>query len=177
MIDLYRDALNLSNSRVKKISKVAFLGLPTLAVLLISSACSISGEPMIKASWIDPQTTESSVSVPVIDINNKKIINFAITDTDENQLTFMAYTLDDTFYVRANVCPPCGSIGFSLDIDQLVCNTCGTVFDAKTGEGVSGGCKNFPKASVVFQNADAKLMMNANDLQIAYQNTKKPGLP
>ena len=62
----------------------------------------------------------------------------------------MAYDLAGEKYVRANVCPPCRSIGFSLAGDILVCNSCGTRFNVKTGDGISGARKDYPKAAVEY---------------------------
>ena len=89
----------------------------------------------------------------------------------------MAYELDGTVYVRANVCPPCRSIGFSLDGDTLVCDRCRTVFDAVSGNGVKGACVDYPKASADYSVNGGQLTMNLAALETAYSNTMKPGLP
>jgi len=89
----------------------------------------------------------------------------------------MAYILDGKIYARANVCPPCRSVGFSLSGDILVCNSCSTKFKATTGEGVSGACVKYPKASVSYTISDGNVVMNKADLVTAYQNTLNPGWP
>jgi len=149
-----------------------------LAVLVLTAgACSSSGGQKVKATWVEPQISGSSVSIAVSDIENDTIVHFRVPDATGTKLTYMAYELDGTLYVRANVCPPCRSIGFSLAGNTLVCDSCGTVFDAKTGQGISGACVAYPKASAAFQNVSGNLVMNSLDLQVAYQNTTKPGLP
>ena len=90
---------------------------------------------------------------------------------------FMAYEFGDKLIVRANVCPPCRSVGFDLVGDKLICETCKTVFNAATGEGVSGACVAYPKAQVAYQVDGDQVVMQSADLQTAYQNTMEPGWP
>ncbi len=59
----------------------------------------------------------------------------------------------------------------------MICDTCGTQFSARTGEGVSGACLNYPKAPVTWEIKDSKLVMRTEDMKTAYLNTLKPGLP
>lgn len=92
-------------------------------------------------------------------------------------MTFMAYSLDGGIYVRANVCPPCHSTGFSLDEDILVCDRCATRFEAQTGEGITGACVDYPKASVIYEISDNDIVMHSTDLATAYQNTLEAGPP
>ena len=148
-----------------------------LAMILSTVACSgnsaQSNEP-IKATWIEPQVVGDTVSIPVSKVENKKIIHFKF-GTQDKDTTFMAYKLSGELYVRANVCPPCRSVGFSLQKDILVCDTCMTTFEAKTGEGIEGACVDFPKASVPYEIIDGNMVMKDTDLIAAYQDTIEPG--
>ena len=92
-------------------------------------------------------------------------------------MNFMAYVLDGEIHVRANVCPPCKSIGFSLGEAILICDRCATTFEAKTGEGIQGACVDFPKASVPYEVSDGNVVMEGTDLVAAYQDTIEPGWP
>ncbi len=104
------------------------------------------------------------------------MLHFRVTDQDAN-MAFMAYQLDGERYVRANVCPPCRSVGFSLSGDILVCNSCGTKFEASTGDGISGACRDYPKAEVAHAISGDKITMDTDDLINAYLDTEKPGWP
>ena len=117
-----------------------------------------------------------TVSIPLSEIEDNWNIHFKFntSDGDEN---FMAYIVDGETYVRANVCPPCRSKDFSLQGDTLVCDTCRTTFQAKTGDGISGACVSYPKAAVPYEISDGKIIMRDNDLISAYQNTMESGLP
>ena len=79
--------------------------------------------------------------------------------------------------MRANVCPPCKSIGFSREGDELICDNCSTVFDASTGDGISRACRNFPKARVNTETNGDNTTMSLSDLSDAYENTQKAGWP
>lgn len=131
----------------------------------------------IKATWITPQATGDTLFVTVTEVNNDTNVHFYEGPAQGNKMAFMAYNLEGKLYVRANICPPCGSIGFSLVKDTLVCDTCKTVFNAKTGVGISGGCVNYPKAAVPYEISNGNIVMKVSDLQVAYENTLKAGLP
>jgi nitrite reductase/ring-hydroxylating ferredoxin subunit len=68
--------------------------------------------------------------------------------TDIGELSVIAYRFDNKVFVRSNVCPPCNSIGFTLKNNTLVCDSCGTVFDAATGKGIEGGCVGYSKEGI-----------------------------
>jgi nitrite reductase/ring-hydroxylating ferredoxin subunit len=150
-------------------------------LILVSSivACSANGtqsSQRIKATWIEPQVAGDIISIPVSAVENDKIIHFEFR-TQDKDMTFMAYDLSGETYVRANICPPCHSIGFSLQQSTLVCDTCGTVFDAKTGAGINGACVAYPKAAVPYEINGGNIVMNSTDLVTAYQDTIEPGWP
>lgn len=162
---------------VKKI----MLGLVLLAMILSIATCSNSNpqsnEP-IKATWIDPQVDGDIVSIPVSEVENNRNVHFNVKAQGED-MNFMAYVLDGEIHVRANVCPPCRAIGFSLSLEEaiLICDRCDTTFKAKTGDGIGGACVDFPKASVPHAIRDGKVVMNSTDLIAAYQDTVEPGWP
>ncbi len=58
--------------------------------------------------------------------------------------------------------------------DKLVCNSCGTVFEAKTGKGVEGACVAYPKASVAYEVNSGNMILKIKDLLAAYQQTLQP---
>jgi nitrite reductase/ring-hydroxylating ferredoxin subunit len=97
-----------------------------------------------------------TVTVPLSDVQNNRNVNFRV-NTANDYYVFMAYQYGDQTYVRADVCVPCGSESFTLKNATLVCNSCGTIFDAKTGAGVSGN-----------------LGMKWADMAAAYQKTTTP---
>jgi nitrite reductase/ring-hydroxylating ferredoxin subunit len=155
-----------------------------IAVLAVTVAGCSPGDPeyptigleKIKATWVTADLTAASVSVPVQAVDQNTIIHFWMK-VPEGDMPFMAYELEGKTYVRANVCVPCRSYNFSLEGDELVCDTCGTRFSAVTGEGISGACKAYPKASVEFTTEGGKLVMAVDDAKTAYAATLEPGLP
>ena len=128
----------------------------------------------IKATWIDALSEGDTVSVELAEVEENWNNSFKLETADET-LNFMAYILDDELIVRANVCPPCKSIGFALDDDILVCDRCATTFEAVTGEGIQGACVDFPKASVEYEITGANIVMKLDNLVAAYEDTIKPG--
>ena len=130
----------------------------------------------IKAKIIEAQVSGDSVSIPVSDVESDWNTQFAI-NAQNTKMNFMAYLLNNKIYVRADVCPPCRSIGYSLDGKILVCDRCATTFKADTGDGIAGACVNYPKALVPYEIVAGNITMKQADLALAYENTIKPGLP
>ena len=128
----------------------------------------------IKAEWIEPQVSGDIVSVPVSEIEDNWNVHFPLRGEDED-MNFMAYVLDGEIHVRANVCPPCRSIGFALEGDILVCDRCATTFEAKTGDGIQGACVDYPKESVAYKKTDSHITMSVDDLVKAYTGTIEAG--
>lgn len=131
---------------------------------------------LIEATWIEPEVNGTSVSIPLSYVEDNWIVHFKV-NSDEGVINFMSYILEEHTHVRANVCPPCKSIGYALFEDILVCDRCATTFEATTGDGIEGACVDFPKAPVSFDIIDGDIVMNEADLVSAYQDTLKPGLP
>lgn len=128
----------------------------------------------VDAKWIDAQMNGDTVSIPASEIANDWNTRFEVQAADGN-ISAMAYVLDGVIYVRADICPPCRSRGFTLNGNILDCDSCHTKFNASTGDGVSGACVNYPKASVSYTISDGNVVMSKADIVTAYQNTLKPG--
>ena len=157
--------------------KKIMLGLVLLAVILSAVSCSNNnppgGEP-IEATWIEPEVVGDNVSIPLSEVEDNWNIHFNV-NTQGEDMNFMAYVLDGDIYVRANVCPPCRSIGFSLEEAVLICNRCTTTFGAENGEGINGACVDYPKASVPYEMDGGSIIMKDTDLIAAYEDTLVPG--
>jgi hypothetical protein len=124
----------------------------------------------LKEKWLEPQVSGDTVSIPVSDVRNNWNTAFKMVNKGST-LNFMAYVLNDEIQVRANVCPPCKSIGYTLNNDVLVCDTCGTTFRATNGSGIQGACVKFPKAAIQYKVVNDAIVMNINDLVSGYQKT------
>ena len=153
-----------------------------IAVMMVAAiSCASPGDGgrhdlPILATWLEPEIVGDIVSVPVSEVESNRNIHFKV-ETETRDMNFMAYMLNAEIYVRANVCPPCWGIGYSLDRDVLVCDMCGTTFEAATGDGIRGACVDYPKAAVPYEIIDGRIVMDKADLAIAYENTLEPGWP
>lgn len=173
--------LELSKKKAKK-NRLVMISAVAVAIIGVSIYFAMFGgsgggsqnnEP-IKATWIEPQVAADTVSIPASEVENDRNVHFNLK-TQSADMNFMAYVLDGETFVRANVCPPCRSIGFTLEKDTLICDTCATTFEAKTGEGIMGACVSYPKASVPYELENGNIVMNSADLSTAYQDTIEPG--
>ena len=163
----------------RKLILIAVLLLISLG-LLATSACStqLSADNNSKGSTVKQVTIKAElnsglVSIPLTEVE-KNINTRFLVNTATDQLSFMAYKYDNQLYVRADICPPCGSRSFTLTSGTLVCDSCATVFDAKTGKGLKGACVKFAKQAVTFENKDGNILMKGQDLTVAFQNTLNP---
>jgi nitrite reductase/ring-hydroxylating ferredoxin subunit len=157
---------------------IGALLLPLALVVVGCSDPTVNPTPSgpIKATLIEAQVTDGTVSIPVSEVESNWNVSFEV-ETQGGSMTFMAYVSDGEIWIRANVCPPCRSTGFSLDDDTLVCDRCATTFNAETGEGIRGACVDYPKASVPYGINDGNIVMNSADLITAYEDTIEPGWP
>lgn len=159
--------------------KKLLLGLILAALPLIFAACggekTVSNQP-VKATWVEPEIAGDTVSIPVSALEDNDIIHFKLAGL-EGDIAFMGYEIDGQTNIRANLCPPCRSIGFSLNGNTLVCDTCRTTFEARSGDGISGACVAYPKAEVSYKVDQGKIVMNAGDLLEATRKTGEPGWP
>ena len=128
----------------------------------------------IDAKWIEAQVVGDTVSIPVSEIESDWNTRFKVQAAD-GDISAMAYILNGVIYVRADICPPCRSQAFTLTGNILDCDSCHTKFKASTGDGVSGACVNYPKASVSYTISDGNVVMSKADIVTAYQNTLKLG--
>ncbi len=154
-----------------------------VAGMLVLTSCS-SGNPAnaaasgptsnskqaYKPTWIKASISGSTVSIPVDEVQSKGIVQFKV-GSSAGDLAFMAYQLDGKIQVRADICPPCRSQSHTLQSGKLICDTCGTVFNAATGAGISGACVAYPKQSAAYENSGGTLTMKADDLLSAFQTT------
>jgi nitrite reductase/ring-hydroxylating ferredoxin subunit len=130
----------------------------------------------IKPTWIAAQVEGEQVSISRSEIDDGQMVHFRVEEQGQ-KMVFMAYRLGEKIYLRASICPPCRSESFSLVGDTLVCNACGTRFQASTGDGISGACKNYPKAEAAYTVVGDRIAAGIGDLVTAYENTRVAGLP
>jgi len=130
----------------------------------------------VKQTTIKAQIQGDMVSIPLSDLDSLINVNFKV-NTATDSLAFMAYRYGGKTYVRADVCVPCGSENFTLSGNTLICDSCGTVFDAQTGKGIRGvkACQGYPKQPVSFSVADGKIIMQGSDLVNSFNSTLNPG--
>ncbi len=127
----------------------------------------------VDPTTLTPQINGDTISISLSDVKSKFNTRFAVS-TAQGTASYMAYVWNGTVTVRADICPPCGSRSFKLTNGSLVCNSCGTVFDAVTGKGKSGACIRYSKDSVSYQVSGDSIVMKMTDLTTAYQNTLTP---
>ena len=161
---------------IKSISMIVVIVIVLPTIIISMAGCGSTSEP-ITAVWVTVPEASDTASIPVSVVSDNKMIHFKLEKGSDGDTAFMVYELNKEIYVRSNVCPPCRSVGFSLQEDTLVCDTCETTFNAKTGDGIKGACVDFPKASVPYEIKDETIIMKQNDLIASYQNTLEPGWP
>jgi nitrite reductase/ring-hydroxylating ferredoxin subunit len=165
----------------RKKAALVILSLMILSFLVVSACSSQSvkannagSNTAAKQTAIKAQLDGDLVSIPVSEVDRYTNTRFLV-NTATDQLSFMAYKYDNQLYVRADICPPCGSESFTLTNGTLVCDRCGTVFNAKNGSGMKGACVKYAKALVAYEIKDGNIVMKGTDLISAFRNTLNPG--
>lgn len=159
---------------------ILVLTMPILAACSSQSAANTGNgkniNTTVKQTYIEAQVSSNTVTIPLSAVDRYSNVNFRV-DTATDYFMFMAYEYGDKTYVRANICVPCGSESYTLKNGILVCDSCGTQFDAQTGSGVGGvaACKSYPKQPVTYQVIDGNIVMKWSDMSAAYQKTLNRG--
>jgi len=166
----------------KLIRKIALAVIAASLLTIVLGSCSSAppatnslipaGKPAnpIKQVTIDVQTTDDTVVIPLENVTSNLNTRFKMA-TDEGEMTFMAYVWDGKLEVRADICPPCRSRSFTLAKGTLVCDACGTVFNAINGQGIRGACVAYPKESAAYQISASNIIVEKANLVTAYKNT------
>ncbi len=154
------------------------LALVALVALLAAACAGGSGGTGVEVvpTWVAAQVDGEQVSISTGEIDEAQMAHFRVEDRGK-KMVFMAYRLGEETYLRASICPPCRSESFSLVGDTLVCNACGTRFQASTGDGISGACKNYPKAEAAHTVVGDRIAADIGDLVAAYEDTRIAGRP
>ena len=166
---------------MKKYKTIGILALAVIMAGILLTALGCNGTTsasnvLVKAVWITGEIQGDTVSIPADEVRDNIMTHFW-TETLEGNIASMAYVYNDDIYIRSNICPPCRSIGFSLQGNKLVFNSCGTTFQAENGEGSIGTCVNYPKASIQYEVNDANIDLKSADIISAYVKTFSPGIP
>lgn len=131
----------------------------------------------LSAVWTEPEINGEMVSIPVELVEKYWIVNFQMTINGKNVPLMAVKTTDGKINIMPRICVPCRSEGWHLKDDVLICDACGTTFDAKSGDGIQGACKDFPKALIPYTTDEGKFTMTIADIADAYTKTLKPGWP
>ncbi len=126
----------------------------------------------VKQVTIDVSDKGDTVIIPLSKVTTNTNTRFAVA-TGQGEMTFMAYMLDGKLNIRADICPPCRSKSFTLNKGTLVCDLCGTVFNAENGSGISGPCIAYPKKAAPYEILGDNIEVSKANLVIAYNNTLK----
>ncbi len=164
-------AASTSNSKASPTEVV-----PEINSDVVSATTASSSNSKISPTWITPGIYGDAVSIPTDVVESKVNVHFEVK-TEKRTAYFMSYVYGGKINVRADFCPPCRSINFTLYKGTLVCNSCSTTFSATDGKGLQGACVNYPKASVPYETISGKMVMKQADLITAFENTLQPGLP
>jgi len=173
----------------KDLRKIILAGISLLLLIIALASCSSdppastslipasnspipAGKPAnpIKQVTINVQAADDTVVIPLDNITANRNTRFKLA-TDEGEMTFMAYIWDGELYVRGDICPPCRSRSFTLTKGTLVCDACGTVFDAVNGQGIRGACVAYPKEPASYELSGNNVVIGKANLVTAYENT------
>lgn len=88
----------------------------------------------------------ATVSVPLSDVVENKIVKFDYSRADGQTLPMIAYIRPSgRLFVGVSFCPPCEGEGQRIEADgTLTCEACGTKRNLETDAGLSGPCKLYP---------------------------------
>jgi len=170
--------LNKSKRKSFNYSKKVVLPLFLIsAVIWISANLPEAGNPILKEAPIVTSPISYStagvqmedISVPVEDgylilpleqVKEKKFVRFIYGDPTYG-LPLLAYISPEGKIVTAvSMCEPCNSTAFHIKGEDLVCNSCGTTWEAGTMEAISGSCGKYPPDVVPNEVSDGRIRID-----------------
>lgn len=131
----------------------------------------------LSAVWATPELSGTSIAIPKDLVEKYWIVNFEVNLGGVRVPLMALKTTEGNINIMPRICVPCRSEGWHLKNDVLICDACGTTFDATTGDGIQGACVGYPKAMIAYTESGGKLVMDASAVGDAYQKTMQPGRP
>ncbi len=84
------------------------------------------------------------VIIPLDVVKEKKFVKFDFV-SQNSTIPLLAYLTEDGKVVTAiSLCEPCDSKSFHIKGSDLICNSCGTMWDLNNLEAISGSCGKYP---------------------------------
>ena len=121
-------------------------------------------------AWVEPDVNGDVVTIPLDVVQNAGHVHFSLP-VEEEALDYLGYMLDGSFYVRATVCPSCGSQGLSHGGTTLVCHSCSTMFDLLTGDADDEESASFPQGMLPYGVAGNMISISFSELVESYERT------
>ncbi|MFZ3100680.1 MAG: DUF2318 domain-containing protein [Desulfitobacteriaceae bacterium] len=110
-----------------------------------------SSTDKLEQTVIDSQVKNGKEIVTTLSIVKEK--KFIRTEYKANGKTVPLTAFiqpDGKVMVAVSFCEPCKGKSFHITGNQIVCNTCGTVWDLQTLKGISGGCQTYPPQALTY---------------------------
>ena len=114
---------------------------------------------VIEMTDIRSEVKEDKIVVPLSAVKKNRLVYFEYKGSQAVPL--LAYVGPSGKVITAiSVCEPCKSTRFHIEGENLVCNTCGTVWNLETHQGVTGGCTEFPPQIIANQVKGGKVLIS-----------------
>ncbi len=120
--------------------------------------------PRLMATQVMEKVSYKDQSVPMVNVEasvQKGAVELALDLVKKDKLVYFEYQRPDgripllayitpsgKLVTAVSVCEPCRSTRFHIEGNQLVCNSCFTRWDLETLKGISGGCLQYPPATL-----------------------------
>jgi len=128
---------------------------------------------VVQQSVVNYEMEDGKIYVDESELDSKEFIIFnvdlnepIVTSSEHEYLPVTAVRRADGELVAAiGLCEPCGSERMRIEGNNLVCNSCKTVWALDTFKGLSGGCMDFPPVEIAVEITDGKLVFNEGEIQ------------
>jgi len=121
-------------------------------------------------AWVEPVIDGDDVTIPLDVVQRVGHVHFGLP-VEDGALDYLGYMIDGSFYVRATVCPSCGSQGLSHGGTAMVCHSCSTMFDLLTGAADDEESASFPQGMLPYGVDDTMISMSFAELVESYERT------
>lgn len=144
-----------------------------------SVGAELKGEqPTQNTQSVPPQSSQTAIGPSIItyteqggnivlsmnEITSKKYVIFAYKNSSKTIPMMIYVTPSGRIVVAVRLCEPCQSTTFTLEGRELVCDKCGTRWDAESLKGISGGCPDYPPAEMKSVTVGEKLLIGETQI-------------
>ena len=109
---------------------------------------------VVKMTLVENKVENGQIKISLAAVKKAGIVVTNYSNGGKSQQVLALVTPKGKVVTAISVCEPCGSNRFSIDGDELICDSCGSRWSVETFAGISGGCPDYPPDPLVYSSEE-----------------------